>query len=111
MIDLILRMLARAKGGKGGARRPRGYLTAFQILQLLPLQSRLQLIRGYGMPGRRSGNSYSAAKRVEHLLRPAITDGRVEVALLDTREVLFHIEARDDVMAGFQVANVYRLAF
>ena len=61
-----------SKAWKGSEETP--YLTAYQILELLPPRVRARLIQQYGLGGKGSRDGYSAPNRVAHACEPITSD-------------------------------------
>ncbi|MBI4508762.1 MAG: hypothetical protein HY698_03940 [Deltaproteobacteria bacterium] len=61
IVETVYEVLTRANRGKGA--RPRA-MTAYAVLDRLPLDLRDNLIHERGMPGKGSGSTYSAAQVV-----------------------------------------------
>lgn len=91
---------ARKAGGPAGP-----YLTAYQILAMLPQPLRNVLLQQRGLPGSGAGVHYSAASLVSDAaeLLP-----NVQKSCLDSRHVHFIIDGHPPIEAGYGV-GLYRL--
>jgi hypothetical protein len=102
IVDDVREVLANANKGKGTDCQ---YLTAYQILALLPQHVRATLIAQRGLPGQGAGVHYSAASLVSDAAEKV---AGVEKAYLDSRHVHFQIDG-STVAAGYSVSGLYRL--
>jgi len=71
--------------------RGRSYITAYQILELLPADIRDRLIEERGVPGEGSGNNYAAASVVSDAAE-MLDD--IEIVFIDTSCLYFNLTYR-----------------
>lgn len=102
----VLAVLRNAKHGKGG--RPH-YMTAYQVLNELPVQLRDQIISERGMPGAGSGYPYRAAQVVSDAAEVLERQKLVEIEYMDSTRVTFEVQGQA-IEAGYEVCGLYRLA-
>lgn len=98
----IVRVLKAASSGKGISP---GFLTAYQILNGLPVLLQEQLRDEYGLSGKHAGRHFSPASRVAQV---AASLTGVEKGYLDTRGLQFAVPDSGDVPAGFDLCAIFR---
>lgn len=87
-------------------KRGRSYLTAYQILELLPSTTRDRLVAERGTPGLGSGKYYAAASVVADAAG-MISD--IEIALLETSNLSVKLKGGVEINPGSKDVGLYRL--
>jgi len=86
----------------------RPFLTAYQILQLLPDELRSRLISEYCRPGKGGGKPFSAATAVAKAAELLKKRGLVEISMLNTNGIELHADD-GPIEAGSPTIGLYRL--
>ena len=86
--------------------RGRSYLTAYQILEKLPSETRNRLIEERGTPGLGAGNYYAAANVVSDAAE-MIRD--IEIAFLETSSLNITLNSEIKITPGNPNIGLYRL--
>lgn len=98
----VATILQTAQVNTGG----RSYLTAYQILELLPQPIKDQIIAERGTPGLKSGNHYAAANVVSDAAE--MLHG-IDIAFLDTSSLKIILNNGHDITPGNKNVGLYRL--
>lgn len=86
--------------------RGRSYLTAYQILEHLPSETRKQLMGERGTPGLGSGKHYAAASVVSDAAE-MIPD--IDIAFLETSFLSVILKDGKDIVPGNKNVGLYRI--
>jgi hypothetical protein len=98
----ILTALGKSKNHQNG----RSFVTAYQLLRLLPQKTRQKLNDEYGKSGKGAGQHFSAANFVAKAA--ASYPKLVEVQRLDTRGMRIEVDG-NQVESGTQICGLFRL--
>ena len=103
IVQDVRKVLETARKGKGSDPQ---FLTAYQILNRLPQETRGRLITERSMPGKGAGVHQAAASVVMHAIRQIGSE--VDVEYFDNSGISFEV-AGERITAGYPVCGLYRL--
>lgn len=103
IVEDVRKVLEAANKGKG--RHPQ-FLTAYQILNRLPQETRERLITERSLPGKGAGVHHAAASVVMHAIRQLGSE--VDVEYFDNVGISFEVGGAS-IVAGYPVCGLYRL--